>query len=139
MNGDLLSKIEPFPTGELAPYAAQYVAGWVVEQYQLDLIGAAQHSRERMEQEVRGMCSSQVPGDTHRNLNVNAQFSRQTFKHVLLPVWLVSYNFGAKSYQIVVNGYTGQIAGKHPISAWKVFFLVVFILIVAGIFLLAAR
>jgi hypothetical protein len=28
----------PFPTKELAPYDAGYVSGWVVEQYQIDLV-----------------------------------------------------------------------------------------------------
>jgi hypothetical protein len=104
-----------------------------VEQYQLDLIAAAQESRKRMEQKVESMCDSQVPGDTHRNLQVEADFADQTFKHVLLPLWFVTYNYGAKTYQVLVNGVTGEIAGKHPRSFWKIFFLVVFILMIAGI------
>ena len=28
----------------------------------------------------------------------------QTFKHILVPVWLLTYNFGAKAFQVVVNG-----------------------------------
>src|SRR3954463_14141689 len=39
IQGDLLRKIESFPTKQLIPYSASYVAGWTVEQYQLDLIG----------------------------------------------------------------------------------------------------
>lgn len=135
---DLLHKIEPFPTKEIAPYSAGYVAGWTVEQYQIDLIAAAQRARARMEGQTRSMCASQVPGDTHRNLSVNADFSKQTFKHLLLPVWIVSFNYGAKTYQVLVNGYTGQIAGKHPLSAVKIFLLVVFILLVLGLFWLFA-
>ena len=41
-----------------------------------------------------------------------------------MPVWLLSYNYGAKAYQVIVNGYTGQIAGKYPYSVWKIFFAV---------------
>ena len=91
-----------------------------------------------MEQEVERMCAGQVPGDTHRNLQVNARFTRQTFKHVLLPVWLVSYDYGAKSYQVLVNGYTGQVAGKHPLSVIKIMLLILFILVAAGLFYLVA-
>lgn len=139
VNEKLLREIEPYPTTDLECYSAQYVAGWMVEQYQLDLIGAAQRSRERMEREVERMCASQVPGDTYRNLHVNAQFSRQTFKHVLLPVWLVSYNYGAKSYQVLVNGYTGQVAGKYPLSVIKILLLIVFVLVAAGLIYLFAQ
>lgn len=133
VDGELLPKIEPFPTKELEPYSASYVAGWPVEQYQIDLIAAAQAARSRMESKTRSLCASQVPGDTHRNLRVSATFSKQTFKHLLLPVWLVSFNYGQKTFQVLVNGVTGEIAGKYPKSAWKIFFLIVFILIVAGI------
>lgn len=117
---DLLRKIEPFPTKELVGYSPGFLAGWIVEQYQIDLLTAAQKARDRMEAEMRGKCDSQVPGDTHRNLNVDCEFSGQTFKHVLLPVWLVSFTYGASSYQVVVNGQTGEIAGNHPLSALKI-------------------
>ncbi|HTG45774.1 MAG TPA: zinc ribbon domain-containing protein, partial [Verrucomicrobiae bacterium] len=90
IHAQLLRQIEPFPTKQLTPYTPSFVAGWVVEQYQLDLIGAAQESRNRMEQQVYTMCASQVPGDTHRNLQVQSRFSDQTFKHVLLPLWFVT-------------------------------------------------
>jgi hypothetical protein len=133
VDAELLPKIEPFPTKELEPYSASYVAGWPVEQYQIDLIAAAQAARSRMEASTRSMCASQVPGDTHRNLQVDAHFSGQTFKHLLLPVWLVSFNYSGKTFQVLLNGVTGAIAGRYPKSAWKIFFLVVFILLVIAI------
>ncbi len=66
-----------------------------------------------------------MPGDTHRNLQVRADYRGQTFKHILVPVWLVSYTLGAKAFQVLVNGYTGSTAGDRPISWMKVFFYVV--------------
>jgi hypothetical protein len=91
-----------------------------------------------MEAETRSMCASKVPGDTHRNLQVRSDFSKQTFKHLLLPVWLVSFDYGPRSFQVLVNGVTGQIAGRYPKSAWKIFFFVLFILTVLGIIALVA-
>lgn len=132
---ELLRKIEPFPTKDLMPYEAGYVAGWVVEQYQIDLVGAAQRSRAQMDAEIQSMCAAQVPGDTYRNLNVKAGYTRQTFKHVLFPVWLLTFNYGSKAYQVLINGYTGSIAGKYPLSAIKILLLVIVILLGAlGIF-----
>ena len=139
MHADLLRQIEPFPTKELAPYAAGYVSGWLVEQYQLDLVGAAKESRDRMDEQLEQMCASQVPGDTHRNLNVRSQYTGQTFKHVLLPVWFVSYNYGSKAYQLLVNGCTGEVAGERPYSFWKIFFLVLAIALAALVFYAANR
>ncbi len=92
----------------------------MVEQYQIDLLGAAEHSRQMMEAKTQALCAAEVPGDTHTNLAVDTVFSRQTFKHVLVPVWLLTYHYGASRYQLVVNGYTGAIAGKHPLSWIKI-------------------
>jgi hypothetical protein len=83
------------------------------------------------------MCASEVPGDTHRSLDVHTDYSGQTFKHVLLPVWILAYTYGSERYQLVVNGYTGAIAGKHPISWVKIMLLILAILIVIGIIMAA--
>jgi hypothetical protein len=126
---DLLRKVEPFPTtSDLKPYDPGFLSGWTVEQYQIDLIAAAQHARQAMETKTQQLCSQQVPGDTHRDLEVSADFSQQTFKHVLVPVWLLAYTYGSQSYQVVVNGYTGAIAGRHPKSWVKIMLLVLAIL-----------
>jgi DNA-directed RNA polymerase subunit RPC12/RpoP len=130
---DKLRRIEPFPTEELAPYRADYVAGWVVERYQIDLVAAAQKARDRMDEQVRQLCAAQVPGDTHRNLQTFPNYSAQTFKHILTPVWLLTYNYGAKRFQVVVNGYTGAIAGEYPKSWVKILLAVLAALFIAGV------
>lgn len=128
---DLLRQIEPFPTKDLAPYDAGYVSGWVVEQYQIDLAAAAENSRALMDTKLRRLCAEQVPGDTQRNLEVSADYSGQTYKHVLLPVWLLNYQYGGTTYRIVANGVTGALGGKYPRSWIKITLLVIFLLVVA--------
>ena len=43
-----------------------------------------------------------------------------TFKHILLPVWLVAYRFRGRTYRFVVNARTGRVQGERPWSAWKI-------------------
>ena len=81
------------------------------------------------------LCAAQVPGDTYRNLRISPDYSRRTFKHVLVPVWVLSYNYGARAFQVIVNGYTGRIAGKYPYSVWKIVLLVILALIALGVFI----
>lgn len=117
----LLEKVGPFPTtGQLVPYDPGYLTGWVVEQYQIDLRAAADASYANMEHTMRNLCGSAVPGDTYRNLQVATQYAGQTFKHVLLPVWLLTYTYGTKNYQVIVNGVTGKIEGEYPLSWIKI-------------------
>jgi hypothetical protein len=120
VHGDLLRRIEPFPTKNLVPYDPAFLRGWIVERYQLDLGQAAQRSKQVMDAEVAALCARQVPGDTHRNLRVATQYSNRTFKHVLLPVWFVSYTYGRRNFQVLVNGETGAIAGERPYSWVKI-------------------
>ena len=70
-----------------------------------------------------------MPGDTHRNLVVEATFHDQTFKHILAPIRLMTYVYGARSYQVIVNGVTGTITGSRPYSRIKVTLLVLALLI----------
>jgi Zn finger protein HypA/HybF involved in hydrogenase expression len=122
---------EPFPTTVgLIPYDAGFLAGWTVERYQIDLVSAAAKSRQQMEAELQRLCGTQVPGDTYRNLNVSATFADQKFKHILVPIWLLSYVYGSRSYQVVVNGVTGKISGERPWSWIKITLLVIIVLIV---------
>ena len=134
---EMLRKIEPFPTTtDLVPYNAGYLSGWVVERYQIDLVAAAQEARAEMDAELQRLCAAQVPGDTHRNLQVQADYSGQTFKHILTPIWLLTYNYGTRNFQVVINGYTGVIAGKYPKSWIKITLAVLGALAAAGLFIL---
>jgi Zn finger protein HypA/HybF involved in hydrogenase expression len=137
VDGAKLRKIEPFPTDSLVPFDPGYLAGWTVERYQIDLVAAAERSRQQMQAELRSLCGRQVPGDTYRNLIVDATFTDQTFKHILAPVWLVTYVYGPKSYQVVVNGVTGEIAGSRPWSWIKVTLVVLLALTLYLLYLYA--
>ena len=126
----LLRQVEPFPTTtDLKPYTPEFVRGWTVERYQVDLSKAANINKEDMDGQLRDMCAREVPGDTQRNLQVQRQYSGRTFKHILVPVWLVGYTYGSKTYQILANGYTGQIAGERPYSWVKIAFAVLAVIL----------
>ena len=127
---DLLRQVEPFPTQEVVPYDTAFLSGHVVEHYQVVLIEAAEQSQQQMHAALERLCAAQVPGDTHRNLRIFPTFSGRTFKHVLVPVWLLAYDYRAKAFQVIVNGYTGKIAGKYPISIWKVLLVILLVAIV---------
>jgi len=136
VNPQMLRKVEPFPTEALVGYKSGFLAGWVVERYQIDLIKAAETARQQMNEKIIRMCASRVPGDTHRNLQVRPDYSGQTFKHILVPIWLLTYNFGARSFQVLVNGFTGATAGTYPKSWIKITLTVMVVLAVLGILIL---
>jgi len=120
-----------FPTTtDLVPYSTAFLSGFVVEHYQVVLFDAAERSRNAMTSELQRLAAAQIPGDTYRNLQIEPTFSNQTFKHVLVPIWLLTYNYGARAFHVVVNGYTGHIAGRYPYSPWKIAFLILLAIVV---------
>ena len=46
---------------------------------------------------LREMASAQVPGDTQRNLEIHPTYSNETFKHILVPVWVLALPIGRRS------------------------------------------
>jgi len=133
-----LKAIEPFPTKDLIPYDTLYVSGWTVEHYQLTLLEGAKQSRSMMQAVLRNICARDVPGDTYRNLDIDPDYSNETFKHILVPVWMLVYQYRGKMFQTLVNGYTGKIDGSYPKSGWKIFFAVligIILTLVAGFLL----
>jgi hypothetical protein len=129
---ELVSKFQTFDTHQLTAYQPEFLAGWRAESYAVELMPAWGQAQVSMSAVQEGRCAHDVPGDTHRNLNVNNQFSHVTFKHVLLPIWIAAYRYNNKPYQFLVNGQTGEVVGKAPWSFWKIFFFVLAILAVIG-------
>ena len=82
---------------------------------------------------LRQMASAQVPGDTQRNLQIHPTYSDQTFKHILVPVWVLAFTYRSKIYQVLVNGYSGQNRRRLSAQRWKIFLLIVVVLIVVVI------
>ena len=136
---EMLRRIEPFPSKEVVAYNAGFLSGWVVERYQIDLVAAAQAVRAEMDAEMERLCDAEVPGDTHRNLDVQTDYSGQTFKHILAPIWLLTYNYGPRNFQVVINGYTGAIAGKYPKSWIKITLAIIAVASLLALLLLLAH
>ena len=44
-------------------------------------------------------------------------------------MWILSYNYVGKPFQVLINGYTGTVAGHYPKSWIKITLLVLAILI----------
>ena len=71
-----------------------------------------------------------IGGDEQRVHNVDTDWSDQTFKHILLPIWMAAYKYNGKSYRFLVNGQTGEVQGERPWSIWKIGFAVALVVAV---------
>ena len=135
IDASICQRIEPFPTAELTPYDPRYLSGFLAEENAVDLPEALETAKERMRDSIRSECAQDVPGDTHRNLQVQTTFSALAYKNCLLPIWVAAYDYHGTPYRYLVNGVTGKSDGTAPWSWVKITFLVLTLLTIALIFM----
>lgn len=120
----LLSRIGPFGTKRLRVYSPAYLAGFVAERYTVGLGEGFERIRPGVERRMESEICASLGYDTYRGMRYRHTYRRVTFKHILLPVWLSSYTFRGKVYPFMVNGESGRVAGRAPLSPLKLFLLI---------------
>lgn len=105
-------------------YNPAYLAGFFAERYSVGLSEGFARVRPEMERRMAAHIEASRGYDTYRNMHYAHQYDNVRFKHFLLPLWLAHYRYRGKLYQFMVNGETGKVAGKAPLSPWKIALLV---------------
>lgn len=116
--------LTPWDLGKLEPYNPDYLAGFQAEGYTVMLAEGYSTAQAEMAQVIEGDVRRDIGGDVQQITSVNTLYSDETFKHILLPIWMAAYKYGGKSYRFLVNGQTGEVQGERPYSAWKIAFAV---------------
>ena len=129
--------LTPWDLTTLVPYSPDYLAGFRAEGYIVGLADAHVTGRANMSRTIENDARRDIGGDAQRVDSVDTDWSAETFKHILLPVWMAAYKYNNKSYRFVVNGQTGEVQGERPYSAWKITFAVlgVAVLVLTGLYL----
>jgi hypothetical protein len=96
------------------------MAGFTVEVYRHELAQGFAEARARMAPAIEAAVRRDIGGDEQRVHGQQTVVDDIRFKHVLLPVWIGSYRFGGKAWQVVVNGQTGEVEGDRPWSWPKI-------------------
>lgn len=139
INNDRLEAIEPFDLRALRRYDPSFISGWIAEDPSRSKDECFKLAHEESITKVGALLKRFMPGDSHTNLQSRTQLSREVIDLVLFPVWsfAVRYDEQQPPLQILVNGQSGRVGGKVPISAVKVSIaVVVALVIIAGIVLL---
>jgi hypothetical protein len=112
--------IFPYELEELVNFDARYLSGFQADVYDITVNDGYSRAEKIMNNAIYEACVDLCRIDTYRNVEVSTAYSDQTYKHILLPLWVCSYLYKSKQYHFLVNGQTGKIYGKKPVSAAKV-------------------
>lgn len=123
-----LAAIAPFAYAEEQPYDV-HTAGLMFEPGRLSRSMARSQALDQM---ARTHAAQLKAREGASSLNPATVLSDVDGRPVLLPVYIGVWRYGDQPYRVVINGQTGRLTGKAPISWLKI------VAAVAGVLLLVA-
>ena len=101
----------------IQPFDLRFLADWMAETFTITAADAAlearQQAQEKMKREIQAAELDQVV----QNFNMRtANMLVESYRLVLLPVWLTSYTLGLdpQRYELLINGQTAEVLGQKP-------------------------
>lgn len=126
-----LEAIEPFDLRSLRRYADSFISGWLAEEPSRTKEECFRLAHNETISKVGERLTHFMPGDSYNNLQHQTQLSHEVIDLVLMPIWTYAIRYAEDQppIQILVNGQTGRVGGKVPISTAKVTAAVIAVLL----------
>lgn len=121
---DLIQALEPWPLTQITPFNPQLMAGITARTYDIELDECFVEGKKRMDEAIHADVRQRIGGDEQIVSSVNTHYAGITFKHLLLPAWLMTYRWNNRPWQVFINATTGEVQGERPWSVWKITFAV---------------
>ncbi len=117
-----LESLEPFELRQLQRYSPVLLSGWMAEEPSLAPPEGLQQASVECRALVERRLAAFMPGDRVRDLGFETRLANESLSLVLLPVWVsaLRYDPARPPLRVLVNGQTGEVVGKVPLSPVKV-------------------
>ncbi len=136
-NQQHLNKLMPYRTNDGVKYEEKYLMGFMAYHYDKELASCWDTAKNSIDNILRTRILGQYSYDVVSYLNVSTKHDGVTYKYVMLPVYIGNFKYNKKLYNFYVNGSTGKVTGKTPVSPWRVLTAVLLgLAVVTGIVLL---
>ena len=138
IDDELMEAIEPFDFNALIPYDYKYLPGFYADRYDQSPQDLAARATKRAMNGIDSQLKGSLKGVFDRfTIKKNlSKIDSMEANYALLPVWFLSYKYRNKYYYFAMNGQTGEVAGKIPVSPVK---KIMFFFIVLGILAVITR
>jgi hypothetical protein len=121
------------------PFNPEVLAGYSAMTYDQELRAGFTECQEQIRAALRSDVKRRIGGDDQRIARIDTQFNALTYKHLLLPVWMLAYSWQSKTYQVIVNACSGEVQGERPYSWIKITSLVLALAILAAIVIVTVQ
>jgi len=112
--------LEPFDLGALRPFEPALVAGWIAELPTVDREDAALTAAEELQALEAARIRRFLPGDEVGQVDNSTHLDGVDVRLALLPAWMATLSHEGRALRFLVNGQTGEVVGKVPVSKTKV-------------------
>lgn len=121
MNDNLMDKLEPFDYSNLKPFNMPYLAGYIAEKYNYNDKDLFPRVQSRVASYSENYLRSSIMGyNTVNVFNRHIHIQPKNAFYALLPVWMVCYDYKDSEHVFAMNGETGKIVGRPPLSFGKI-------------------
>jgi len=134
-----LDALEPWRLGDAQPYRPEFLAGHETLRYDVEPEAGLDIAKSRMAPVIERDCRDDIGGDEQRVSSVDTDYRDVAFKLMLLPVWIACYLHAGRTYNVLVNGRTGEVAGERPYSAPKIVGAIVAVLLLIAAVVVAVK
>lgn len=122
MDNKKMDMLEPFQIDKAQVFSGAYLSGYSAERYSETKdevygrasVTARQYAIDELRNTITGYSSVNI---TSEQVDMNCIKT----DYALYPVWHYEYKYHDKLYEFMMNGQTGKVVGKPPISIGKVF------------------
>lgn len=112
----LTAHFDEFDLSALAPYDARYLADFPAERYQTTVSDASLKARGDIMKTLRKRPYRIVKTNNYRDFKLSAVggLSVQSYKQILLPLWIAHYKVEDELFDVTINGQNMAIHGARP-------------------------
>lgn len=117
MSDDMMDALEPFDYSSLCDFQMSYLSGYFAERYDVDKEASWPRAQARIERSARALTEQTLHGYLScQTTNFQTSVFNKESHYAMLPVWLLSTQYKGKNYLFAMNGQTGKMVGKLPLS-----------------------
>ncbi|MCA9271378.1 MAG: hypothetical protein KDA41_23000 [Planctomycetales bacterium] len=111
----------PFPLEQADEPAGVDLDNVIVELFSVPRKYARPLAQQGLEAIERAECDQRYVPPRSRKVKVNTLLDGLSSRPMLLPVWIMAYRYKGSLFRVLINGSTGKLHGKRPISYTKIF------------------
>ena len=121
MDDNMMDKLEPYNYNNLKDFNMPYLAGFIAEKYDFTDDQLLPRVKERVYSYVDSFLRSTISGYSSVHINrKNINIRKKRADYALMPVWMVCYDYRQAEHIFLMNGQTGKVIGKPPLSKAKI-------------------